>query len=494
MKSFSFRVKIIGTILLVVSLCSLFSFTLFNIFLRQRLSSHTEEIYNQMNLLRDHYYFTISQHDGRIIKLMLKSIENDKDVLKTYMVNSKARITYPENYTNLSADTLMLNTLYKQMDDISVKSYHKETIPFYRVFIRLQNSSSCHSCHNPAQRNLGMIIMDISDDKTDGVIALTKEFSLYYTFSILITIFLLVAYLHYKYIRKSLKQFRSTINHINQGNLDARLEIPEARELGSLGKNFNNMLDTLESTQKELEIYHQKELQNSQKLATIGEMSARIAHEIRNPVTGIARAMEVIIAQTDDHSNKPILEEIQRQANRVNQAITNLLRYSRTKEITLEEGNINETITSLVFFLQNQAHEKPISFEMNLMPNLPLVSYDHEQIENVLLNISFNAMQAIDDSGKIIYTSAVAPEQTGIIVSVQDNGSGIPKEIEQEVFKPFYTTRTKGTGLGLAISKDILEKHDGRLWFENNEGNGCTFSIYIPFKKEPYLSSNNPLS
>jgi signal transduction histidine kinase len=467
---------------MVVSLCSLFSFTIFNLFLKKKLAVHTEEIYNQMNLLRDHYYFTISQHDGRIIRMMLKSIENDKDVLRAYMVNPLGKVTYPNNYTSLSTDTLEFKNLYSQFRDITVKPYRSESLPFNRVFIRLQNSNNCFSCHHPSQRNLGMIIMDISDDKADNIISLTKEFSLYYTFSILISIFLLVAYLHYKYIRKSLKQFRITINEINRGNLNTRLEIPEARELGSLGKNFNNMLDTLENTQKELEQYHQKELQNTQKLATIGEMSARIAHEIRNPVTGIARAMEVIIAHGNESENKPILEEIQRQANRVNQAISNLLRYSRAKELNLENGNLNELIQSLVFFLRNQAHDSPVEFRMNLLPELPQVAYDPEQIENVLLNISFNAIQAFDGAGIIVYSLSLNTDGKSVLIAIQDNGIGIPASIASNVFKPFYTTRTKGTGLGLAISKDIVENHGGKLWFENNPDKGCTFYLLLPLK------------
>ena len=481
MKNFSFRFKIIGTIILVVSFVSIASFTVFNVFLSKKLLIHTEETFNQIDILKNQYYFTISKHDGRIIKDMLINMKQDKDVLRTYLVNSKLKVVYPNAYTELYRDTNQFAELFSKQKDITIVNYNEGRVPFSRVFIRLQNVPSCHSCHNPSkQTNLGMIVMDLTNDETRGIIALTQKFSVYYTIFILLAIFMLVTYLHYKYIRKSIKKFKSTIKLINQGNLTARLEIPEAKELGGLSQDFNSMLETFENTQKELQLFHKKELQNSQKLATIGEMSARVAHEIRNPITGIARAMEVIIAEMKDDGNKPILEEIQRQANRVNQAISNMLKFSRSKELYLQYGNVNDIIKSLLFFLEHQAHEKTVNFKMDLSKNIPEMNFDNELIENVLLNLSVNAIQSIPENGSIVYKSLYDSSQKKIIISVRDNGRGIPLEIGLKIFNPFYTTRTQGTGLGLAISKDIIEKHNGELWFENNEGPGCTFFISLP--------------
>jgi len=480
MKKFSFRVKIIWTIILTISLFSLISFSIFNLFLRDKLETQIEETYNHMNLLRDQYYFTISQHDGRIIKYMLKDIEREKDVLKTYLVNSKLKITYPSDYSSLNADTASLGDLFKQDEDISIKSYNKAQIPFHRVFIRLQNSQSCVACHTPNVKNLGIIVMDLSSHGTQGIMNFTKQFSLFFTVMILITIFILVGYLHYKFIKKSLNQFRLTISEINKGKLEMRIDIPQVRELGRLGNDFNEMLDNFELAQTELQIYHKKEMQNAQKLATIGEMSARIAHEIRNPITGISRAMEIIVNESENSKDRPIFEEIQRQANRVNQAITNLLKFSQSKDLTKVKSNINELIRSQVFFLENQALDKEINFKLVLNSDIPEFSYDQEQLENVLLNLSFNAIQAIPDNGLIIFSSSFDSTQKNILISICDNGSGIPEAIGKDIFKPFYTTRTKGTGLGLAISKDIIEKHDGKLWYENNRDTGCTFFISLP--------------
>lgn len=480
MRAFSFRVRIIVTIIILVIISSIISITFFSTLLKDKLLAHTEESVSQINLLRDQYYFTINDHDGSIIRNMLKDSEKDKNVLRTFLVDSKSNVVYPKNSTELSKDTASIRELYTQHKNISIKTYPNESIPYYRVFIKLRNRHSCTACHDPAQRNLGIIVTDVSNKETQGILSFTRQFGLYYTLFMLFCIFVLVGYLHYKFIRKSLHQFRSKITLINNGELDVRLDIPEVRELGSLGKDFNEMVDTFEKTQNELQAYHLKELQQSEKLATIGEMSARIAHEIRNPVTGIARAMDILIDEMKDDNNKAIYEEIQRQANRVNQAISNLLKFSRSKEIALEQGDINEVIKSMVFFLENQSHEKIINFEFALQPDIPQFDFDHELIENVIMNLSLNAIQAAPDNVIIIYSTFLDPINNLILITVKDNGSGIPLEIGAEIFKPFYTTRTKGTGLGLAISKDVVEKHNGKIWYENNVDIGCTFFISLP--------------
>ncbi len=482
MKWLSFRVKIIATLVIGITVYSVIAFSIYNYLLKDKLLSNSEENIEHINLLRDQYYFSIRQHDGTIIRPILKNMERNKDVLRSYLVNEKAKVIYPANYRPLDSDTQNFSKLFSEEKDITIKTYEKCATPFNRVFIRMQNTPSCYPCHNPAQKTLGLIILDLSNHGTEKILSYTWKFSFLYTVFLLAGIFALVAFLHYRFIRRSLNHFRTTIAQINQGKLEMRLAIPEVKELGTLGRNFNEMLDTFVKTRKELDSYHQKELENSQKLATIGEMSARIAHEIRNPITGIARAMEIIIADLKEDQNKPILEEIQRQANRVEQAISNLLKYSRSQDIRLHEGDMNEVIKSMIFFLRHQSHDKSIRFDLDLQEDIPMVLFDHELLENVLLNLSFNAVKAIHESGVVLFSTRYDKTRHFLLISVRDNGAGIPDEVKDDVFKPFFTTHTKGTGLGLAISKDIILKHNGEIWFENNSDTGCTFYITLPVK------------
>jgi len=214
-------------------------------------------------------------------------------------------------------------------------------------------------------------------------------------------------------------------------------------------------------------------------------MSARLAHDIRNPLTGIVNSIEVIAGEMKESPYRPILEEIQRQANRVNNAISNLLKYSRPIELNLRNGNINEIAASLVLFLSSQKTNNRIKFKLELQPGIPNFSFDAEHIENVLLNLGLNAIQAIEKEGQVIFRTNYDEGSGKVIISVQDNGPGIPVEKVPEIFKPFYTTKTEGTGLGLAIAKDIIDKHRGDIWFENIPGNGCIFIISLPLEYQP---------
>ena len=376
MKRPSFRIVVVFTLLTSITLFSFISFAVYNRFLKKELIRIHNDNIEFLSLLRNQYYFSIGEHNGKVIKSLLKNTENEKNVLKVYLANPKSSITFPEKYSSLGNDTNEIRKIYLQKEGIKIVPRSKNQLHFDRVFIRLQNNPTCQSCHPKEEKYLGIIIMDIVNTTTDDIIHYTQSFSLLYTLFLLLSIFGVVGFLHYRYIRKSLGNFREVINMINEGKLDSRLTIPEVKELGSLGKNFNEMVDKFDKAQRELQHYHLQEMQNAKKLATIGEMSARIAHEIRNPVTGIVRAIEIIIKESKETSDKPILEEIQRQGTRVEQAISNLLKYSRPQEVQLQEGDINDLVRSLVFFLENQAFDKKIHYRNDLQPGLPAIRLD----------------------------------------------------------------------------------------------------------------------
>jgi len=269
---------------------------------------------------------------------------------------------------------------------------------------------------------------------------------------------------------------------VNQGSLDQRLSIPETQEFGKLGRNFNHMLDTLQNAQTELQDFQKKELRRNYKLATIGEMAARLAHEIRNPVMGISSAIDVIAREEQDEENAAILEEVKRQADRVNHSVSDVLKYSRKKELDLDMNDINDTIRSIVLFLEGQMKGKEIDISVTLEDELPLFCFDNKQLEEVLLNLGLNAMQAIEKKGSIAFSSMYEKDSEKIVITVSDTGKGIDENDLSSIFHPFFTTKSEGTGLGLAIVKDVIEKHEGEIWAENREEGGCMFTIELPVK------------
>jgi two-component system NtrC family sensor kinase len=474
----SFRSRIIITLILVITSVSFISFFTFNHFLSRKIYRNSEDDFRSvLQVLRDQI---LEVHDGRHIKPFLKTIDENKHVVQSYLIDAKGHVTYPSQSGLPNLNQAQLDHLNEISDDISIKTNYLSNPPVSRAYLRMQNRPSCYACHNTTQPVLGYIMIDFSMHQSEDTMAFSRDFSIGFTLLMVVLILGFVTILHYKFVRQSLFRFKSTINRINSGELGSRIEIPTSKELGELGKSFNEMVDQFQKTQTELQKYHQRELRNAEKMATIGEMSARLAHEIRNPITGIANAIEIINIGNGNGKNKSILEEIQRQANRVNKAIANLLKYSRSHELNIQEGDLNEIIRSVVFFLENQSAHRNMRFSMELDPGIPHFDFDSEQIENVLLNLGLNAVQACQQNCSVTYSTRFNSEDKTVRITVSDTGPGIPEEAIGDVFKPFFTTRTEGTGLGLAIAREVIGMHNGEITVENNADKGCTFYITLP--------------
>jgi len=474
----SFRFRIIVTLIVVITSMSFLSFYIYTYYLSKKLYKNAEEeISSVLYFFRDQI---VAVHDGRVIKPALKQMNANKRILRSYLLDPTGNILFPADTNPVDKGVVDMKKISALKEDITMTTFKSDSNPFTRAVIRFQNGPTCYSCHSQTSKILGYIVMDVSMADSENTVVFTRKFSFVFTIIMLILILGFVLVLHYNIIRKSLSKFQTAISSINQGNLETRIQIPRSTELGKLGKNFNEMVDQFQKTQKELQKYHLQEIKNSQRLASVGEMSARLAHEIRNPITGIANAIEIIIDEIKDKENKHVLEEIQRQAYRVNKAVSNLLNYSRSRELNVQEGDINEIIKSVVFFLENQALNKQIQFMLDLDTRIPLFEFDPEQVENVLLNLGLNAIHACDVKGLVSYETHYIPDKRVVKIDVTDNGVGIQEDKVNDIFKPFYTTRTHGTGLGLAIAKEIVEMHKGEIWVDNNPGKGCTFHITLP--------------
>ena len=477
LKLYSFRTKIIILLILVISVSSYLSFHIYSNFLSNRIYNDAEQDVSMfLYQLKDEI---TNIHDGRLLKKLLKNMEKSRHVMNTYLLDAWGNVRQATDTTS-NAAMLDIRNFEVSGDEMSVKIYRNQRVPISRAFLHVYNSPECYKCHSSQQSTLGYVVIDFSLQDRTNYIAVARTSSIAFTIIMVVIILIFVLLMHYRFVKKSLYGFSNTIYHINEGDLSRRVSIPESKELGQLGKSFNQMMEKFQQTQKKLLYYHQKELQDAQKLASIGEMSARLAHDIRNPLTGIVNSIEVIAGEMKDSPYRPILEEIQRQAGRVNIAISNMLKYSRPVEINPREANINELVESLALFLKSQKVNKKINFKLELEDGIPNFSFDPEHIENVLMNLGMNAIQAIEKEGQITFCTVYDEASKMIRISVEDSGPGIPPEKESEIFKPFFTTKTEGTGLGLAIAKDIIEKHNGDIRFENNPGHGCKFIVSLP--------------
>ena len=250
-----------------------------------------------------------------------------------------------------------------------------------------------------------------------------------------------------------------------------------AMENASLYESLEGALDTVRTTQDQL--------MQSEKLMALGEMAARIAHEIKNPLTAIGGFARRIASPKPGRGAPPfgryariILKEVERLERIVNET----LYFSREMVPAFRISNLNSEIREALSMFREELEEARISTVTDLFPDLPVISVDPDQLRQVLWNLVSNALQAMGGTGTLtVSTRPAAPwEGIGVVFQVSDTGGGIPHDVVHNIFNPFFTTKAKGTGLGLPIVHTIIEKHGGTIHLDNREGVGVTFSVFLP--------------
>lgn len=234
---------------------------------------------------------------------------------------------------------------------------------------------------------------------------------------------------------------------------------------------------------------HESQMLHAEHLATMGELAAGVAHEIRNPLAGIAGAIEIITRDFPrDHPDREILDDLRQEVRRIEKVLNDLLAYARPKPPEFGTADLREVVARTLQFARQQAGGKRVEFSIQVPGDLPHFRMDTEQLHQVLLNLVLNGIQAIERDGKITIAAKVhkfhAPGRDDLLeISVVDTGAGIPPEQLERIFRPFYTTKRGGTGLGLSLCRRIIRQHGGTLNVESELGKGSRFIIRLPLRE-----------
>ena len=282
---------------------------------------------------------------------------------------------------------------------------------------------------------------------------------------------------------KPLENIMTMSKRIIAGDLTARCSSHSSYDLGILCKTINQMAEAIEQREKELQRVTQQQIFQSEKLASIGRLSAGIAHEINNPLTGVltfAHLLKEKKNNTEEDIND--LDVIIRETTRVREIVKGLLDFARQTPFKKEFLNINDILHQILKLIKNQKEFSRIVIEENYSENIPNYYGDKNQLQQMFLNIILNAGEAISNNGTVTIDTSIKDDV--IVIAIKDNGCGIKMENADKIFDPFYTTKPvgKGTGLGLSISYGIVEQHAGYIECESKEGIGTTFSIFLPVK------------
>jgi signal transduction histidine kinase len=284
-------------------------------------------------------------------------------------------------------------------------------------------------------------------------------------------------------IERPLEDLLETIAHVRRGDLTARVGFAKRQDdVGQLGRQFNEMIQQLNENRLEIEELHKREMARAEHLATLGELAAGLAHEIRNPLAGIAGVVDIMGKELPPNSpSRAVIDDVHQEILHIQAILNDLLSYARPRPPNFHPANLNATIEQAVVLSRQQLRTKPIQVKFEANPTLPLVEHDPALIQQVVLNLLLNGIQAISGTGEVRVT--LAQECDAAVLRVADTGLGISAEALTKIFKPFFTTRSEGSGLGLSLASSIVQSHGGRIEVSSTPGKGSQFKVLLPLHR-----------
>lgn len=293
---------------------------------------------------------------------------------------------------------------------------------------------------------------------------------------------------------------------IARGDFSKKAKIASNDEIGSLAKAFNSMSDELAGAKKEIEDWNlrlqdrieevtkdlnakQQMLVESEKMASLGVLSAGIAHEINNPLGVILGHVQMLLKELKEKSSLDnpqeamgLLETVENYTRRCSYIVSSLIQFAREKQMQMMPIDINQAIENALMFTQSRISNKNIEIIRNLSENLPRIEADQIHLEQVFINIIINCEASMTSAGKIEIYSGVVDDQ--VKVQFKDTGEGISEENINKIFEPFFSTKDpgQGAGLGMSLSYGIIQAHGGDIKIQSKQGAGTTVEVLLPIK------------
>jgi two-component system, NtrC family, sensor kinase len=320
-------------------------------------------------------------------------------------------------------------------------------------------------------------------------------------------VIILTTYVMTRRITHPLVEMSAAARAITAGRFDQQVASDQPGELGLLAVSFNTMLQSLAQMRADLEEWGrtleekvnlrteelsqmQARVAQSERLASLGMLSAGVAHEINNPLGGILALSALALEDTEpDDPRRENLTEVLRQTERCRDIVKGLLEFSRQSGASDELVDVHEVIENTLALMVNKALFFNVDVEQDLDPALPRVRADRSQLQQVFMNLIVNAVQAMNEQGTLGIRTRYHSDDDHVEVAFSDTGRGIPPAIVGRIFDPFFTTKEsgQGTGLGLSIAYGIVTKHGGTIAAESELDTGTTFTIRLPAAGEEAL-------
>jgi len=379
------------------------------------------------------------------------------------------------------------------------------------IITPIENQPSCSNatCHaHPAnQQVLGVLDTNLSLAKADAQIAVSSRHTLAYTAGAMLIVAVISWLFIWWVVGKPISALKKGTEHLSAGELGYQIEVRSNDEAGDLARSFNGMSLQLRAANEEIVTWARtleervddktKELRSAhehmlhvEKMASLGKMAAVVAHEVNNPLSGILTYAKLLRKWVDSgqagrekrEEAMQCLELIAAESRRCGELIKNLLSLSRTAPMNIQSTDLHAVVDRCLMLVRHQLDLGGVELQVKSAEDLPRVPCDPAQIEQVLIALIMNAIDAMPRGGNLWLETQMNGDAGEIVIRVRDDGAGIAPDILPHIFEPFLTTKETGhgVGLGLAISRGIVERHNGSIEVESELGRGTTFTITLP--------------
>ncbi|MCX6136919.1 MAG: ATP-binding protein [Ignavibacteriales bacterium] len=375
----------------------------------------------------------------------------------------------------------------------------------------IKNEPSCSrtGCHRDQMERtvLGVLDVRMSLERVDQAINESGQKMTWYAVIMIVTVAFASALFLFFEVRRPVKRLIQGTHQVSSGNLDHEIDVRSKDELGLLASSFNAMTRSLKRAQTENEDWAQtledrvkkktdelkrinEQIIHVEKMASLGKLAATVAHELNNPLAGVLTYAKLLkrkigVGTMDEATAAEIQDELSMIADetaRCGNIVKNLLLFSRQKVGERIEQDLRDVIGRTLKLIDHHLKMHNISLETSIAEEALLLRCDPEQIEQALLAIEINAVEAMPDSGTLRVIAALNREAGKVTIAIADTGVGIPADALPQIFEPFFTTKEhgKGTGLGLAVAYGIIERHHGTISVDSQLHVGTTFTLSFP--------------
>ncbi len=475
---------IFSTLVLILASVGIPSFFLFQQFKANFDQRSTLMIKTTIDVVMRGMYDAMTTEEHKDVQDIIKDISLNPGVDHIRVFNEKGKILYSSDESNIGKS--MYEVGAHHMDDLNLDGNNISRFVnrgIYSVTESINNKPQCQQCHGE-EEILAYLDIDTNLTQAENYFYTGSVHIIFLAMVIIVILFIIFYTVFNHLINKPLIHFNKAMNMVEDGEFDARLPAKKMDEIGTLEAHFNRMVKKLHLSQNQIEELHFEKLRHADKLVTLGELAAEMAHEINNPAAIILSRADYLQMETANNLNlkkyDDDLEVILKQIDRVSKITGNILKYSKKLPKNFQEIELIQIINESLNILEPILKKKNIKLIKRYEVEKALIFGDSVQIEQVLTNLVNNAIDAMSENGKLTIRIRLNQKKK-IQLMITDDGEGIDDHNIKKIFAPFFTTKSgnKGTGLGLYIVNNICKNHNAVIEGESKLGVGTTFTIHF---------------